>query len=396
MTLLLAAPRVLTGEGDVAPGWVELDGDRVARVAAGDPPRSPDVRLADGLLAPGLVDAQVNGAFGVDLAEADDDGWARVCTNLPATGVTSFVPTFVTAPVEELAEGLRRYAVRRSRLGALPGAARPLGVHLEGPVLSPQQAGAHDRRHLCDPDPGLVDVLLRAGEDGVLLYVTLAPERSGALGAIRRLRAGGVRVAVGHSDATHGVATAAADAGATLVTHLYNAQRGLHHREPGVVGAALTDPRLTAGLIVDGAHVLPAAVAVAFAAAPGRVMLVTDAVAAFGMAPGRYVLGGEEIVLVDGRPPHRADGTIAGAIGRLDDAIGRAAAVGVGLRTAVEAATRVPAAALGRPDLGRLAPGLPADLVWLAPQGSHPLRARATWVAGRRVHGPDVAAGTAG
>jgi N-acetylglucosamine-6-phosphate deacetylase len=269
-------------------------------------------------------------------------------------------------------------------------------VHLEGPFLSPPQAGAHDRRHLCDPDPGLVDVLLRAGEDGVLLYVTLAPERSGALGAIRRLRAGGVRVAVGHSDATHRVVTAAADAGATLVPHLYNAQSGLHHREPGVVGAALTDPRLTAGLIVDGAHVLPAAVAVALAAAPGRVMLVTDAVAAFGMAPGRYVLGGEEIVLVDGRPPRRADGTFAGAIGRLDDAIGRAAAVGVGLRTAVEAATRVPAAALGRPDLGRLAPGLTADLVWLAPQGPHPLRARATWVAGRRVHGPDVAAGTAG
>ena len=389
MSLLVAAPRVLTGEGDLRPGWVDLDGDTVAAVGAGVPPRSPDLDLPDGILAPGLVDAQVNGAYGVDLAAADDDGWARVSTGLPATGVTSFVPTFVTAPVEDLAEALRRYAVRRPVLDALPGAARTLGVHLEGPFLSPAQAGAHDRRHLRDPDPDLVEALLEAGRDGALRYVTLAPERPGALAAVRRLTGAGVRVAVGHSDATHGVVVAAADAGATLVTHLYNAQRGLHHREPGVVGAALTDPRLTSGLIVDGAHVLPAAVGVALTAAPGRIMLVTDAVAAFGMAPGRYLLGGEEISLVEGRPPVRTDGTIAGAVGRLDEAVGRAAAAGADLRAAVEAATRVPAAAVGRPDLGRLAPGLPADLVWLAPQGSRPLRARATWVAGRLVHGAD-------
>jgi N-acetylglucosamine-6-phosphate deacetylase len=140
-------------------------------------------------------------------------------------------------------------------------------------------------------------------------------------------------------------------------------------------------------LIVDGRHVLAPSVRVAMATAPGRIMLVSDAVAALGMPPGRYVLGAGEIIVRADEPPTRPDGTIAGAAGRLDDAIGLAVAAGAGLRAAVEAATRIPADALGRPDLGRLRPGAVADLVWLAPQGRRPVRARAVWRAGLLISG---------
>lgn len=323
MTQLISCPRVLTGTDDLGPGWVQVDGPLITQVGRGEPPRAADVRLDTGLLAPGLVDAQLNGAYGVDLAAADVAGWRRVATLLPQTGVTAFVPTFTTARLADLAASLRRYAAVRPEVDRLPGAARTLV-------------------------------------------------------------AAGVRVAVGHSDADDATVQAAAEAGASLVTHLFNAQRPVHHREPGVVGAALSDERLTSGLIVDGHHVAACAVRIAFAAAPGRIMLVNDAVAAFGMPPGDYVLGGEPFTVSAGsEPPRRTDGTLAGAVGRLDEAIARAVDAGVPLQAAVEAATRVPADALGRSDLGRLAPGAAADLVWLAPSGRWPLRTRATWVAGR-------------
>ena len=387
MPFTFSAPRVLTGVADLAPGWVQVDSatGTVLAVGPGAPPSVADVDVETGALVPGLVDTQLNGAFGVDLAGTDPDSWSLVVRRLPEHGVTAFVPTFITAPIEELAAGLRGYTSVRAALDALPAAARTLGVHIEGPFLAEGRRGAHRLECLIDPTPGALAVLLDAGR-GVLSYVTLAPERAGALDAIRTLTEAGVRVSVGHSDADERLVHAAADAGATLVTHLYNAQRPLHHRGPGVVGAALVDDRLTCGLIVDGHHVVPAAVRVAFAAAPGRIMLVTDAVAALGMPDGTYVLGGEQITVRAGSPPRRADGTIAGAAGRLDDAIGLSVAAGVPLQAAVEAATRIPADALGHRHLGRIAPGLPADLVWLAPDGDHPLRARATWIGGRVAH----------
>jgi N-acetylglucosamine-6-phosphate deacetylase len=384
---VISAPRLFTGDAEVAPGWVRLADDRVVDLGAGPPPADPDVRLTSGVLAPGLVDAQLNGGFGVDLAGADEAGWQAVAGRLPRTGVTAFVPTVITAPVPDLVDCLRRYARLRPRLDTLPDAARTLGLHVEGPFLSALRRGAHRADLLRDPSPEAVEALLEAGAGGTLRYLTLAPERDGALEAVRRLVAGGVRVAIGHSDAASAVVHAAADAGASLVTHLYNGQRPMLHRDPGVVGAALTDRRLTCGLIADGEHVDPDPIRLAFAAAPGRIMLVTDAVAAFGMPPGRYLLGGEEIVVAGDGPPLRADGTLAGAAGRLDDAIARVAALGVPLQQAVQAATRVPAEAIGRPDLGRIAIGGPADLVWLAEDVGHPLRARATWLAGRLVHG---------
>jgi N-acetylglucosamine-6-phosphate deacetylase len=386
MRFCVAAPRVVAGGRVLTPGFLRVAGARLVEVAPGIP-AEVDAVLPEGVLAPGLVDIQLNGAFGIDFVEATDDQWADVVRRLPSTGCTAFVPTYITAPVAALAGGLERYRTVRPRLSATPGAARTLGVHLEGPFLAARRRGAHREELLCDPTPERVEALISAGAEGNLTYVTLAPERAHALDAVRRLRAAGVRVAVGHSDATEDVVRAAADAGATIVTHLYNAQRPFSHRDPGVVGAALTDERLTLGLIVDRHHALPTAVRVAFAAAAGRVALVTDAVAALGMPAGRYVLGGDVLDLAPGQPPLRPDGTIGGSALRLDEAVANAVECGVDLVTAVEAATRVPADAVGRPDLGRLAAGGAADVVWL----SDHLSTRASWVAGRLAHAdPDA------
>jgi N-acetylglucosamine-6-phosphate deacetylase len=385
---LISAARLFTGAEDLSPGWVELAGGRVATLGPGTPPRAADLVLPTGVLAPGLIDAQLNGAYGVDLAGTDLSGWLSVARRLPETGVTTFVPTFITAPVPELVAAVQRYAGFRDSLDRTPGAARTPGVHLEGPFLAPRRAGAHPRAALALPTPEAVASLIAAATRGTVRLLTLAPELPGALEAIRTLVAAGIRVSVGHSDAREDDVRAAADAGARLVTHLYNAQRPMTHRDPGVVGAALTDDRLTCGLIVDGHHVAPAAVKVAFACATGRIMLVTDAVAAFGMPPGTYQLGEGPITVREEEPPRRGDETLAGGTGRLDDAIHRTAEAGIALTEAIRAATSVPADALGLagPGLdgpGRITAGGPADLVWLGPRDGLPLRCLATWVGGR-------------
>jgi N-acetylglucosamine-6-phosphate deacetylase len=381
--LLIAASRVipgLPGTGVLEPGYITVHGGQITGVGEGAPPGPPDLVLGTGTLVPGLVDLQVNGYYGVDLADCDPEGWAMVARRLPATGTTAFLPTFITAPVATLATALRSAAKVTE---AVTRGARVLGVHLEGPFLSPARAGAHRREWIVPPSPGAVAELLDAGR-GVLRLVTLAPEADGALAAIAALGAAGIVVSVGHSDATAAEVAAGAAAGARMVTHLFNAQRGLHHREPGVAGQALTDVRLTSGLIVDLCHVSAAACAIAFAAAPGRICLVTDAAACAGMPAGHYLFGGQPMELPpDGAAPVRPDGTLAGSALRMDKAVANAVGAGLGLPEAVAAATRIPADLIGRADLGRLAAGAAADLAWLGDD----LRARATWVAGAQVYG---------
>ncbi len=377
---VIAAPKVLLAGELVEPGWVGIEDGRIVTIGQGSPTDLPTLTLPRGVLAPGFVDMQLNGAYGHDLATADLSGWHEVTTRLPETGVTSFVPTIITAPMDDLVASIARYRRLRPEVDAA-GGARTLGLHCEGPFLAVGRHGAHDERLLNDPTPERVGALLDAGA-GDLIYVTLAPEREGALAATRRFVAAGVGVAVGHSDARDDEVRAAADAGARLVTHLYNAQRPLHHRDPGVVGAALADPRLTCGLIADLHHVAPTAMRVAFAAAAGRIALVTDAIAALGMPAGTYDLGGRTTTVQESAPPVRDDGTLAGSVLRLDQAVANTVTSGVDAAVALTAATRVPADAMGRPDLGRLTPGGTADLVWL----DEDWRAVATWVAGHLVH----------
>jgi len=380
---LLAAPTVVLGGRLVRPGWILFD-EIIHEIGEGYPPaRVRDVAnvttLPEGVLSPGLVDIQVNGAFGVDFAAASDAEWVRVAQLMPSTGVTAFVPTFITASIQELSGNLAIYSALRSRLDVAPGAARTLGVHLEGPFLAERRRGAHRAELLSDPEPALVAALLDAA-DGALTYMTLAPERAGALEAIAQLTSAGVRVALGHTDADAQTIRAAANAGASLVTHLYNAQRPMRHRDPGTVGAALTDPRLTCGLIVDLHHVSSIAVEVAFRASAGDIALVSDAVAAMGMPAGSYELGGERVDVAPGLPPRRADGTIAGSALQMDEAIANSVLhCGVDLRSAINSATQIPAHSVGRSDLGLLAPGATADLTWLGDD----LMTCATWVGGQ-------------
>ncbi len=391
--MLIAAPRLITataGSRIAAPGYVTMAGGVVTAVGRGDPPRAPDVALPGGVLLPGFVDLQVNGYFGEEFLTAGADGWARVITRLPQTGTTAFLPTFVTAPPGVLTAGLRAAA---TLIPALPAGARVLGVHVEGPFISPAWKGAHNEAWITEPSADAVAELLDAGR-GVLRLVTLAPERRGGMAAVTALTEAGVLVSVGHSDATAQQVAEAADHGARMVTHLFNAQRPMHHREPGVVGQALTDLRLTSGLIADMHHVHPQVCVLAFRAAPGRICAVTDAATCAGMAPGSYRLGGEPIELPpdDGEPPVRSDGTLAGSGLRMDAAVGNLVAAGIGLVEAVCAATRVPADLIGRPDLGRIAPGAAADVVWLGDD----MRTRATWIAGELVFAQDGADGGPG
>ncbi len=385
----------------ISPGYVLIRDGVIAEVGHGAPDRPPDLRLESGILVPGFVDLQVNGYYGVELADVHPDEWQLVASRLPETGTTAFMPTFITAPVSRLIRALHA-TPPATTAAAGPRRARILGVHLEGPFISPLRAGAHNKDWMSDPSPDAIAELLDAG-DGILKIVTLAPELPGALAAIGRLAQAGVLVSAGHSDARAGQVAEAAGAGARMVTHLFNAQRPLHHREPGLPGQALADARLTSGLIADGHHVAAQVCTIAFAAAPGRICLVTDAAACAGMPPGRYLLGGEPIELPagDGSPPVLSDGTLAGSALRMDVAVTNMVRAGVGLPEAVAAATRIPADLIGRPELGRIARGAQADLTWLAEDPDGGLRACATWVAGqlayRRGTGRDAegAAGTA-
>jgi N-acetylglucosamine-6-phosphate deacetylase len=398
--MLIAAARIITASGSassasantsanavLSPGYVNCADGRVVEVSAGVPPSRPDVVLRDGFLLPGFVDLQVNGYFGVELASTDAAGFATVARRLPETGTTAFLPTFITSPVSELEAALRRTAAFLPEVASAPARARVLGIHLEGPFISARRHGAHNPDWIVSPGEESVGALLEAGA-GLVKLVTMAPELDGAMAAIKRLVAAGVLVSIGHSDATAKQVAAAAMCGATMVTHLFNAQRPLHHREPGVVGQALADRRLTSSIIVDLHHVAGQVVAIAFAAAPGRLCLITDAAACAGMPPGEYLLGGMPIELAegDGTPPVRADGTLAGSALRMDSAVANLVAIGVGLADAVAAATRIPADLIGRRDLGRIAVGAAADLTWL----SDDLRAHATWIGGRQAYGPSL------
>ena len=379
METVVAAPRALVDRAITGPAYVRVHNGQIVDVGTGTGDAAEV--FESGLLTPGLVDIQVNGAFGIDFAEADEQSLRMVATALPSTGVTSFLPTLITAPVPVILEQARNLiAAERALTGT--AAARPLGVHLEGPFLSPIRHGVHEPDLMALPTPELVDLILRdTTVMSALRMVTLAPELSGALEFIRRLVEAGVLVSVGHSDSTAAQVKAAGDAGARMITHLFNAQRPLGHREPGVPGAALVDPRFTLGLIADLAHVAGDICKLVFQVAADRVALVTDAVAAAGMPPGRYQLGGEDVLLTDEGVPRSPTGTIAGSALTLDRAVRNIISIGVDPAVALCSATVIPADVIGEPTLGRLAPGARADLVWW----DEDMRPRKVWVAGEVV-----------
>jgi N-acetylglucosamine-6-phosphate deacetylase len=378
LSTVLAAEKALIGRGITGPVSVRIEDGRIAEVT-----EAPAGGQRPGLLTPGLVDIQVNGAFGVDFAEIDNDGMRRIVRGLPRTGVTRFLPTLITADLSQQLDQARLLTSIMSTVDS-PGA-RPLGVHLEGPFLSTRRPGVHDPALMVPPTPERVDATLELLP--TLRMVTLAPELPGAIDAIKKFVAAGVLVAVGHTDATGTETTAAADAGAVMVTHLFNAQRGLGHREPGVPGVALVDERFRLGLIADLAHVGADACRLVFKAAGDRVALVTDAVAAAGMPPGVYRLGGADVLLSDEGVPRSAEGTIAGSALTLDRAVRNIISIGVDPAVAFRAATVTPADTIGEPSLGRIEVGAVADLVlW-----DDELKPSKVWVDGNLVYDKETA-----
>jgi N-acetylglucosamine-6-phosphate deacetylase len=335
-------------DGRLVPGDVEIADGRIAGLALSSP------NGGGGIAVPGFVDVQVNGFGGVDFLEAGEDGYHRAGEALLETGVTSFLPTLITAPEDELLLAL-------AEVPADSGGPRILGVHLEGPFLAARRLGTHRAAGRRDPDVALLERLLAAGP---VRMMTLAPELPGALELIDVLVARGVTVSCGHSDATAEQANTAFDRGARMVTHLFNAMRPFNHREPGIVGAALVRDDVFVQMILDGVHLAPLTAALVWRAAAGRIALVTDAVAAASAAGGPYSLGSVELQVQDGavRAP---EGMLAGSLLTMIDAVRNLHALGVPLEDALNAASAVPARALGIPDAGRLDIGLPADIVVL-------------------------------
>jgi len=379
--LYIENAKVYTPDHVIERGAVLVDAGRIAEVGpSGAVARPADARLIDAAgrtLAPGFIELQFNGAFGSDFTDDPASIW-RVAEKLPRYGVTSFLPTIITSPFEKIAAG--RAAVTRRQPGHFRGA-RPLGLHVEGPFISSAKKGAHNPRYLRPPNPGAVADWSPA--TGIRL-VTLAPELPGALEVIAALSSRGVLVSTGHSNATWAEAVAGLDAGARYGTHLFNAMSPLGHRDPGLPGALLTDPRPTVGFIADGVHTHRSVIKLAWQMLGAlRMNLVTDAMAALGMPPGRHLLGDFEVI-VDEKSARLADGTLAGSILSLDQAVRNLIDVtGCTLAEALATVTTTPAGAIGVDgERGRIAAGYVADLVLLSPD----LRVKMTIAEGEIVH----------
>jgi N-acetylglucosamine-6-phosphate deacetylase len=333
--------------GELVRGDVEVDDGVVVDVGLAGGPRG---RIA----IPGFVDLQVNGFGGVDFLAASTEDYARAGEALLQTGVTAFQPTFITATESTIVDAL--HAVPPN--GSTP---HVIGAHLEGPFLSPERLGTHPFEHRREPDLELLDRLLDVGR---VTAMTIAPELVGADALIRRLLDRGVVVSAGHTNATAEQANHAFDLGISAVTHLFNAMRPFRSRDPGIAGVAMTRPDVFVQVIVDGHHLADETVRLVWAAAGGRLALVSDATAGAAAGGGSYQLGDVAIEVADG-PPTREDGVLAGTVLTMIDAVRNLHALGISFEDAVGAATIVPARIVGRPDLGILEPGCAADVVVL-------------------------------
>ncbi len=363
--VVVRSARAVDARGAADDAWVAVRDGRVAAVGRGDGwsrhAEGAEVVDAAGLtLVPGFVDLHVHGGGGHAHEEGPDAILAAIAAHR-AHGTARTVVSLVSDDVDVLAGRLSTIA---DLVGEHP---EILGSHLEGPFLSVARKGAHSAARLVDPTPAAVAHLLAAAR-GTLRQVTLDPLRPGAEQAIAAFSRAGVVVAVGHTEADHDQAARAFDAGARLLTHAFNAMPGIGHRAPGPVVAAIEDERVVAELVLDGEHVHPSVAALLVGAAPGRVALITDAMAAAAGSDGRYRLGEVEVDVREGRATIAGDGegagSIAGSTLTLDRALRVGVAAGLPLPVLVGAVTAVPARVLGLEDrLGLLAPGHAGDLV---------------------------------
>jgi N-acetylglucosamine-6-phosphate deacetylase len=373
-TTAIHASRILTPDEEISDGVIVVEGSRISAIGHRDemrlPPDAVDFVATGMTVVPGFIDVHIHGAGGHDVMEADARALDRITSTVARHGTTSIVATTVTAPVDDTCrslQGIARYIRAHENAGSDGLAAEILGIHLEGPFISKARRGVHPPDAIARPSVETLGRFLEAA-DGLVKIVTVAPELPGALELIAAAVAAKVVAAIGHTDADYEQTRAAIQAGARHAVHMYNAMRPFDHRDPGVVGAILTDPEVTAEVIADLVHVAGPAIQVLIGTKGfDTVLLVSDGIAATGMSDGNYRLGNFEVSVKDG-VARNSEGKLAGSTLTLDRALRNAVGLGVPLQDAVRMATVLPARRLGLAGKkGIIAVGADADLVALTP-----------------------------
>jgi N-acetylglucosamine-6-phosphate deacetylase len=369
------ASRILTPEEELSDSIIVVEDGRITAMGHRDevhvPAGAVDFVASGMIVVPGFVDVHIHGAGGHDVMEGTARALDRITSTVALHGTTSIVATTVTAPIEDTCrslEGIAAY-IHAHETPDYTGsaAAEILGIHLEGPFVSKAKRGVHPLESIAAPSVEILKKLLAAA-DGLVKIVTIAPELPGAIELIEVVVAAKIVAALGHTDADYDQARAAIQAGARHAVHVYNAMRPFEHRDPGIMGAILTDPEVTAEIIADGVHVAGPAIQVLIGCKGfDSVLLVSDGIAATGMPDGNYRLGNFEVTVTNG-VCRNSDGRLAGSTLTLDRAVRNLVALGVSLQDAIRMATILPARRLGiAGKKGIIAIGADADLVALTP-----------------------------
>lgn len=373
--IVIHAGRAFTPFEEISDALIAIQGSKISAVGQRgkiDLPRGArEVNAGGRTVVPGFVDVHIHGAGGHDVMEGTREALEIISATVAAHGTTSLVATTVTASEKETRDsvaGIAHFILNASQYAARELSAEILGIHFEGPFISPARRGVHPAKWIVPPSRELLAQLLGEAR-GTAQILTLAPELPGALDLISTARQAGLVVSLGHTDATYEQAQAAIEAGASHAAHVFNAMRPFSHRGTGVIGAVLTSPKVSAELIADGVHVDEAAMRMLVELkTPERVILVSDGISATGMPDGKYQLG-MFVVKVSGGVARNTEGKLAGSTLTLDRALRNMVALGVPLSSALRMVTANPARQIGLGTRkGVLAPGADADLVFLDDQ----------------------------
>lgn len=372
------AGTILTPNRILKEAYITVEDDRIINVSADKPKDAREVyRYDKQIVSPGFVDIHTHGSFGVDTTYSSSREILDLSKILPSTGVTSYFPSIMTESAEQMKDAIRNI---REALGSKNnGSSKILGIHLEGPYLNPARCGAQPKEHIRKPSFEEFNEFYKLSGEA-LKRITVAPEIDGGMEFIKdAVRKFEVKVSLGHTDATYEQTVKAIEAGASIITHLYNGMRGFHHREPGIVGAALTE-NVYVEIIVDFIHLHPATVnLVVKCKEPNKAILVTDSISGAGLGDGAYTLG-SRTVTIKGGVARLSDGTLAGSTLTMIGAVQNTVKTGMPLRDAIKMAALTPCNAMGIKDSGKIVRGCKADFIVLDKQ----LRIIDAYIDGRR------------
>jgi len=342
--------------------YILVEGNKIAGISRDKPEGLKDIyKYDDYILAPGLVDIHTHGGFGIDLTYSTIKGVNEFSKHLLATGVTSYMPSIVTESFDMMELAVKNI----SEVSSMHGGSRILGIHLEGPYLNPVRSGAQSKEHMRKPSLEEFERLYDVSR-GLIKRITIAPEIEGGINFIREVKGKfGVKVSLGHTDATYEQALRAIEAGANIITHLFNGMREYHHREPGIIGAALTARKVYTEIISDFIHLHPATINLVLKCkGTNKTILVSDSISGAGLSDGFYTLGSNKIIIKDGIA-RTENGSLAGSTLTLIRAVQNMVKIGINLKEAVKMATSTPCNAMGIKKIGRIAKGCKADLIIL-------------------------------